>query len=178
MWIVRKAQDLLWLATSLARLKSALGKEEQAGMRVRIFVTREAGDAEMSSAHTPSSGASINSASSVARDPIDEKYTISDTIRPVDSTPSTSTSTLQALLQPTTNFEVTFLDGTRPSIADIVAEFAERAALNEKSVRVVSAGTVTMGSELRAEVAIRNRPGEVSKGRDGGMWEIEVVNRE
>jgi len=174
-WIIRKAQDLLWLAPDLARLKGALGKEEQGGTRVRIFVTREAGDAEMSATRTPSSGASIISSSSITRDLDDEKHNVSDTIRPVNST---STSTLQSLLQPTANFEITFLDGARPSIADIVAEFAERAALNEKSVRVVSAGTVTMGSELRAEVAIRNRPGEVSKGRDGGMWEIEVVNRE
>jgi len=175
-WIVREAQDLLWLAPELARLKDTLDKEDQAGTRVRIFVTREAGHSEFSRQETHSSGASIISSSSITRDPNDEKHNISATVR---STVDTSdTPSLQSLLHPSANFEITFLDGAHPSIADIVAEFAERAALNEKSVRVMGAGPVAMGTELRAEVAVRNRPGEVVRGREAGSWELEVVNRE
>jgi len=177
-WIVRKAQDLLWLGPELARLKDTLGKEEQVGTRVRIFVTREAGlpDDYNSATRPPSSGTSIISSASVHLNSVDEKHTASSTIHPASST--SDTPSLHSLLHPSANFEVTFLDGARPSIADIAAEFAERAALSEKSIKVMGAGPVAMGSELRAEIAGRNRPGQVARGREAGIWELEVVNRE
>ena len=55
-WIIRRTQDLLWLAPELAKLKNTLSKEQKAGTRIRIYVTREAGPPV---SPTASSGVSI-----------------------------------------------------------------------------------------------------------------------
>lgn len=164
-WIVRKSQDLLWLAPELAQIKSTLSKEQKAGTRVRIYVTREAGPPV---SPTASSGVSISS--STARD--NEKKEMIETIRPMSST-----SILEDLLAPGPHFEIIYLGGTRPSISAIVAEFEERASLSDRSVKVLSAGPKSMGTELRREVALKNKAGEVWGGREGAAWEMEWDNR-
>jgi len=163
-WIVRKSQDLLWLAPELAQMKMTLSKEQKAGTRMRIFVTREGGPP------LSSTGSSSVSISSSAQD--NEKKEMTETVRQVSST-----SVLEDLLAPSPYFEINYLDGERPSISAIIQEFDERAALSERSVKVLSAGPETMGTELRREVALKNKAAEVWDGRDAAVWELKWDNR-
>jgi NAD(P)H-flavin reductase len=170
-WIIRKSQDLLWLAPELTAIKSQLAKESQTSAHVHIFVTREASaltPTHSSSVSITSSSSHSHSADSASSDSENEKKEASTTTRPL-----VSANILADLLAPCPSFEITHLNNAHPALSEIVAAFAERAALVDESVSVLAAGPAAMGTDLRREVAGRNCAKEVWKGRKGQAWEME-----
>lgn len=136
-WIIRRARDLRWLSTELGQLKDLLPKYPS--LRMSIFITRE------------------SQASS------DESLTEKERVLIKSSSSSSSSSTqgepLDELMQQCCQrFRVLFLGDHRPSVAEVVHDFMERAGINGGNAEIVGSGPEGLGSDLRDAVAkIRTR---------------------
>lgn len=127
-WIVRRAQDILWLSTELEHLKAML--KDTPSLRIRIFITRESQADTATHEHVHDKSVShTSSGSSLER-------TASELVE-VDSP----------------RFNVTFLGDHHPSIAEVVGDFMERAKTNGGHVEIVGSGPEELGSDLRSAVA-------------------------
>ncbi|KAK3670897.1 hypothetical protein LTR78_009175 [Recurvomyces mirabilis] len=126
-WIVRRAQDLRWLGSELAELKSRMSEAQN--LRVRIFVTRESG--EVAELAPDGTGKELES----------------------EDDGSLSDKSLRTLLTPSTHFSIGFLDGRHPSMPEIVHDFVERASSVGGTIEILSSGPEEMGSDLRSAVA-------------------------
>lgn len=142
-WIVRHAADLQWLASEISDLRAQLSDNKSNALRIRIFVTREAG--------TSGSAVLDSTSSSESLSPI-AKHISSEKIKEAAHTFSQDNSPT-----PTSGFEITYLanaPATHPSITALVADFADRAEDSGlQSNLVIGAGPASIGSELRSAVA-------------------------
>ncbi|KJX93310.1 ferric-chelate reductase like protein [Zymoseptoria brevis] len=129
-WIVRKAEDLLWLSDELSQLKNLL--KEAVGLRISIYVSRDSErDAHKSEKR------------------LDVEKTDSS-----DSSLSASSDVLEELLAiRDSRFAVHFLKDHHPSVAEILADFQERAVDHGGSAEIIGSGPEALGSDLRAAVA-------------------------
>jgi NAD(P)H-flavin reductase len=139
-WVIRRAQDLLWLPTEMVDLKAML--KESPGLRISIFVTRE------SSAHlAPCCNKPLKTTVTSQ-----EKEAGSSVIS--SSSEISSQSMLQELLALNQErFNVNFLGNSHPSMKEIVKSFIERAATRGGDMQILGSGPEAMGSDLRAAVA-------------------------
>nr|OQO31085.1 hypothetical protein B0A51_01652 [Rachicladosporium sp. CCFEE 5018] len=150
-WVIRRAQDLLWLPNEVAELKTMLA--DDISLRIKIFVTRE------STAHlAPCCDIKPMSGRSRA---IDSEKTSSQSSS-LTASELSSGAVLQALLaidQP--RFSVDFMPDEHPSMQAVVEDFTERAATRGGDVQILGSGPESMGSDLRAAVAVIRTSEEV-----------------
>ncbi|KAI6873518.1 hypothetical protein D0864_08014 [Hortaea werneckii] len=125
-WVVRKAQDLLWLKEEMTTLKFALGEHQN--LRIKLFVTRE-------------------TQTSVVQ--ISEKAVEKGTAESFSSTGSE----LKDLLHEEERFSVAFLGDQHPSTADVFDDFVERARNVGGAMEVLGSGPESMSSDLRSEIS-------------------------
>ena len=127
-WIVRRSQDLLWIATDLSELVDMV--KEMPSLRISVFVTRESRAASIPREHGYKESASESSSESC------------------------SSRGLDNLLEKTSPaFSITFLSDHRPSIAEVVDDFMDRSASNGDNVEIVGSRPEELGSDLRSAVA-------------------------
>ncbi|CAD0012294.1 unnamed protein product [Aureobasidium pullulans] len=157
-WIVRKIQDLSWIAPELTELKSWMSSGKADGLRLRIFVTREHTPAESSTSST--SSISEKGKGCCSKRAKGEKNGIV----------VTSSNDLTALQN---NFSITYLGGSHPSIKDIVSDFSERTAICGGRSQVIGAGPMEIGTALRSAVAKENHAGKVWQGDESGIMALE-----
>lgn len=157
-WVVRKVQDLSWIAPELAELKSWMSSGKAIGLRIRIFVTRET--APLESPSSSSSSLSEKGKGCCSKRNKGEK-------NGVIVSSSGDLTTLQD------NFFITYLGGAHPSIKDIVNDFAERAAICGGRSQVIGAGPMEIGTALRSAVAKENHAGRVWQGDESGIMALE-----
>ncbi|EME89630.1 uncharacterized protein MYCFIDRAFT_57022 [Pseudocercospora fijiensis CIRAD86] len=137
-WIVRKAEDLLWLSSELSRLKTLLS--ERAGLKVSIYVSRDV-------QHKLKSPTKAR-----AESPLREKAGIETTVSSLSSRKSdVSLDELLAISHP--RFAVHWLKDHHPSCTEIVSDFRERSLMVGGGAEIVGSGPEAMGSDLRAAVA-------------------------
>ena len=127
-WIIRRAQDLLWVSTELTRLKETL--DNTPSLRIKIFITRDCQATATTKRHVREKD--VSEASS-------------------GSSPERNEAELLKISNP--RFSITFLRDHHPSIAEVVDEFMERSVNNGGSVEVVGSGPEELGSDLRSAVA-------------------------
>ncbi|TIA22219.1 hypothetical protein D6C80_01446 [Aureobasidium pullulans] len=157
-WIVRKIQDLSWIAPELTELKSWMSSGKADGLRLRIFVTREHAPPESSTSST--SSISEKGKGCCSKRAKGEKNGIV----------VTSSNDLTALQN---NFSITYLGGSHPSIKDIVSDFSERTAICGGRSQVIGAGPMEIGTALRSAVAKENHAGKVWQGDESGIMALE-----
>lgn len=154
-WIVRKIQDLNWIAPELTELKSWMSNGKANGLRIHIFVTRES--APELPQRTSTSSFSEKGKSCCSKRGGRQEVVVSS----ADLTAA----------QP--GFEITYLGGSHPSIDEIVAAFADRATICGGRNQVIGAGPTQIGTVLRAAVAKRNHGSRVWEGDDSGIMALE-----
>jgi predicted ferric reductase len=136
-WVVRRAQDLLWLDQELGELKTLL--RSNAGLHISIFVTREHQESL-----DPGNAVTIN--------------TITTTHDPEKTGTSSSSSlsnykSLQGLLSKDhERFSIEYL-GKHPSMSNTVDIFMARAGKRGGYIQVIGSGPDSMASDLRSAVA-------------------------
>jgi ferredoxin-NADP reductase len=157
-WVVRKIQDLAWITPELTELKSWMSSGKAGGLRMRIFVTRETAPLETTTSSTSS---------------ISEKGKGCCSKRAKGEKTGVVVSSSDDLAAPQNNFCITYLGGAHPSIKDIVAEFAERAAICGGRSQVIGAGPMEIGTALRSAVAKENHAGRVWQGDESGIMALE-----
>nr|POF11551.1 ferric/cupric reductase transmembrane component 1 [Quercus suber] len=143
-WVIRRAQDLLWLSKDVEKLQELTGM--YANFTVRIFVTREHGNESMASTR-PSSPTNSCSSTEGEMNHSAEKQTLQTRARAGGMLDSLVAGTGHGL------FHVTFLGNRHPSISEVVQDFAERMAAVGGDCEVVGSGPSSMGSDLRAAVS-------------------------
>lgn len=133
-WVVRKSEDLLWLSKELAQLKRLL--DQAAGLRIRIFVSRESASSENEKGKLPLIGEKEMESSGSSQASGDED------------------DALQSLLSSReSRFSVSFLRDHHPSVEEILEDFQERVGNVGGAAEIVGSGPEAMGSDLRAAVA-------------------------
>jgi hypothetical protein len=157
-WVVRKIQDLVWITPELTELKSWMASGKADGLRLRVFVTRETAPLETTTSSTSS---------------ISEKGKGCCSKRAKGEKNGVVISSSDDLTTPQNNFSITYLGGAHPSIKDIVAEFAERAAICGGRSQVIGAGPMEIGTTLRSAVAEENHAGRVWQGDESGIMALE-----
>lgn len=141
-WVVRKAEDLMWLSSELGQMKKLLS--EKLGLSISIYVTRDV-------KHT------IKGKEKLSSDESNEKTKESGIETSVSSLSGRSTLSLDELLSSTdSRFRVHWLKDHHPSVAELVLDFVERAKDIGGGLEVVGSGPEAMGSDLRAAVARAN----------------------
>lgn len=139
-WVIRYAQDLLWLKEEFDALKGSL--KSNPGLRISIMVTREF-NAHLSGRDEPVQ------THIVANDP--EKNGVHS------STPSSMLSdpkALEELMSITSDrFSIQFMGSQHPSMQEVLSSFLERAGKRGGYVQVLGSGPEPMGSDLRKAVA-------------------------
>jgi len=144
-WIIRRAQDLEWMAPELATLKRHIATSN-GKLSIRIFITRE-----MSSKTTKE----------VLSDADDEIKGVTATVRT-----SIAGSNISSLADSEPGYEVVWLGDRHPDLSEVVSEFVEQAPEIGGSVSVVGSGPGGMGTSLRRAVAAVNDGGRVWKGEE------------
>lgn len=136
-WVVRHAEDLLWLDQELGHLKSLL--HTNPGLYISIFVTRE-----QRQDLDPSSAAPI-AATTITNDP--EKTATSSS-----SSLSNYKSLQGLLLKDHDRFSIEYV-GQRPSMSAIIDTFMERANKRGGYIQVFGSGPDSMDSDVRKAVS-------------------------
>jgi ferric-chelate reductase len=136
-WVVRHAEDLLWLEQELGHLKSLL--HTNPGLYISIFVTRE-----QKEDLDPSRVGTINT-TVITNDP--EKTAMSST-----SSLSTYKSLQGLLLKDHERFTIEYV-GQHPSMSTIVDTFMERANKRGGYIQVFGSGPDLMDSDVRKAVS-------------------------
>ncbi|KAK3650576.1 hypothetical protein LTR56_006281 [Elasticomyces elasticus] len=127
--VVKRGRDLLWVREELMTLREC--SERCKNLRIKIFVTRENGKASSSSPGNASEKMLEHATSSSSLD-----------------------SEADELLGSTGIYNVSFLGGRHPSIAEVVGDFVERAGIVGGSLEIVGSGPEGMGSDMRSAVAL------------------------
>lgn len=136
-WVVRHAQDLLWLDQELGHLKSLL--RTNAGLYISIYVTREQKEGFESS--------------SVAK--INKTVITNDPEKTATSRPSSlfNYKSLQVLLlKDHERFSIEYV-GQHPSMSTIVDTFMGRANKRGGYIQVIGSGPESMDSDVRKAVS-------------------------
>jgi NAD(P)H-flavin reductase len=127
-WIIRRSEDLLWLATELGQLKAML--KNAPSLRIKIFITRE----------------------SQSNAPVKESKRDKD-VSEASSGSSQERREDELLEINSPRFSIEFLGDHHPSVAEVVDDFMERSANKSGSVEIVGSGPEELGSDLRSAVA-------------------------
>ncbi|USW48599.1 Putative ferric reductase, NAD binding domain, ferric reductase transmembrane component-like protein [Septoria linicola] len=142
-WVVRKAEDLLWLSSELNDMKKLLA--EALGLRISIFVSRDVKHAVgKGKEKSPERGDGSGSGSEKEKN---------DGIKTSVSSLSGRSSIISLddlLASSGPRFQVHWLKDHHPSIAELVLDFTERAKDFGGGLEVVGSGPEAMGSDLRA----------------------------
>jgi ferric-chelate reductase len=143
-WVIRRAQDLLWLNKEFVELKSMLAKNH--GLRISIFVTRE---------DTPHIPICCNRPEKQPKENADPEKGPSTNISSTSSESEMSArATLQELLAiDQERFHVELLGSHHPTMPTVVTSFMERANKRGGYIQVVGSGPESMGSDLRAAIS-------------------------
>jgi hypothetical protein len=136
-WVVRHAEDLLWLEQELGHLKSLL--HTNPGLYISIFVTRE-----QKEDLDPSRAGTINT-TVITNDP--EKTATSSS-----SSLSNYKSLQGLLLKDHERFTIEYV-GQHPSMSTIVDTFMERANKRGGYIQVFGSGPDSMDSDVRKAVS-------------------------
>lgn len=139
-WVVRKAEDLLWLSTELKTLKTLLS--EALGLRIMIYVSRDVKHA----VHTEKQKG--KTAVSNAEKSSDVQTSVSSI-----SSRRSEVSLDDLLAASDAKFQVHWLKDHHPSVAEMVLDFRERSMDIGGAAEIVGSGPEAMGSDLRAAVA-------------------------
>ena len=153
-WVVRRAQDLSWIAPEIKDLKTLISSGKAASLRLRIFVTRE--NAPSTTSSTAPSIKEEGRQCCKASD--DEKGAL------VSQTD---------LFAEQEGFSITYLGGARPSIEEAVNEFKERASICGGRSQVIGAGPAEIGTLLRQAVAKQNDGNRVWSGDESGIMALD-----
>lgn len=155
-WVVRKSQDVMWLAKELDEVKGLL--EEFLGLRVKVFVSREEGSETLRRSKEKEKEVESPESSSKPSSHHDseKKKKTEETDGKVNATVSSirseiSLDDLLSFNHP--RFQIHFLKDHHPSIEHIVGDFRERTMDVGGVVEVVGSGPEAMGSDLRGAVA-------------------------
>ena len=143
-WVIRRAQDLLWLNKEFVELKSMLAKNP--GLRINIFVTRE---------DTPHIPICCNRPGKQPQQNADPEKGPSTNISSTSSESELSQrATLQELLAiDQERFHVELLGSHHPTMPTVVTSFMERANKRGGYIQIVGSGPESMGSDLRAAIS-------------------------
>ncbi|KAK5137060.1 hypothetical protein LTR08_001069 [Meristemomyces frigidus] len=135
-WVVRRAQDLLWLSSELESLRTAM--KEASNVRVKIFVSQES---------------ETSQATDVEKDSEKGNFT-----RETSSASSGDVTLASFRSQDSDGFSVAFLGNRHPAMTEIVNDFVERSQIVGGAMEIVGSGPEAMGSDLRTAVArVRDR---------------------
>jgi predicted ferric reductase len=170
-WIIRHIDNLAWIAPEIETLKSRLstsststtgnsndlkfGADSTAQtskrFRIRIFVTR-----------APETRTHVHPlATSTAEKDLEISSASSTTSNSMQS------QEIQHLIAPHPDFNITYLDHSRPSVDAMVASFMDETVEHGRT-QVIGSGPAALGKDLRAAVARRNVVGGVWKGDEKG----------
>ena len=139
-WVVRKAEDVLWLSSELSQMKRMLN--EALGLRISIFVSRDVRHAVSGSKEKQP----------VREESVKEKGDgIKTSVSSLSGRSDVSLDDLLASNDP--RFQVHWLKDHHPSVAELVLDFVERAKDVGGGMEIVGSGPEAMGSDLRAAVA-------------------------
>jgi predicted ferric reductase len=143
-WVIRRAQDLLWLNAEFVELKQMLATNP--GLRINIFVTRE---------DTPHIPFCCNKPVKQPQENIDpEKGPNTNISSTSSSTEISNRATLQELLAiDQERFHVELLGSHHPTMPMVVESFMERASMRGGFIQVVGSGPESMGSDLRTAIS-------------------------
>lgn len=140
-WIIRRAQDLEWMASELATLKRYIANAGSK-LSIRIFITRE-----------PCSKPTKEEGSD-------------DEIKGVTVRTSIAGSNISSLVDAEPGYEVVWLGDHHPDLSQVVNDFVESAPEIGGSVSVVGSGPGSMGTSLRRAVAAVNDGSRVWRGEE------------
>jgi ferric-chelate reductase len=144
-WVIRRAQDLLWLNSEFVELKSMLAKNP--GLRINIFVTREDTPHIPICCNRPGKQPQQENA-----DP--EKGPSANISSTSSETEMSNRATLQELLAiDQERFNVELLGSHHPTMPTVVTSFMERANKRGGYIQIVGSGPESMGSDLRAAIS-------------------------
>jgi predicted ferric reductase len=147
-WVIRRAQDLLWLNAEFVELKQMLAKNP--GLRINIFVTRE------DTPHIPFCCNRPGKQPQQQQNADPEKGPNAN-ISPTSSSSESDVSnraTLQELLAiDQERFHVELLGSHHPTMPTVVTSFMERASKRGGFIQVVGSGPESMGSDLRTAIS-------------------------
>ncbi|KAE8854132.1 hypothetical protein HRS9122_01124 [Pyrenophora teres f. teres] len=180
-WTVRHLENLAWIATELAYLKSQLDqrwanevgnhdtdKLEKAPIvssatekrfRIRIFITRPDTTQQQTSQELRyGKGEDYGDTGSLSQTPSGDS--MSSAVR------------LEELCRRCPNFSITWLNNARPDVASLVDTFMNETVESGRT-QVIGSGPPQLGTQLRAAVAAKNVPGNVWRGDEGS--DVECV---
>lgn len=158
-WMVRRANDLAWIEPELLELKQRMRAGFCERLKIRIFVTRDAGE-DFSEAPKQLLAAAGGEKGFPALP---------------DSTAVNPESSLEEVLRPHAGFEVQWLKDHHPSLQvkednDMLDKFMQRTTAGK--ILVVASGPAGLGRDLRTAVAARNDAGKVLAGDESGDVEL------
>jgi hypothetical protein len=143
-WVIRRAQDLLWLNKEFVELKEMLATNP--GLRISIFVTRE------DTPHIPFCCNRPSKQPQSKQDP--EKGPSTFVADSSSSSELSNRATLQELLAiDQDRFSVELLGSHHPTMPTVVTSFMERANKRGGYIQVVGSGPDSMGSDLRTAIS-------------------------
>lgn len=141
-WVIRRAQDLLWLNKEFVEFKEML--EKNPGLRISIFVTREDQPHIPFCCNRPSK--------QFVKDSDPEKGPTTQISS--RSSETSNRATLQELLAiDQDRFSVQLLGSHHPTMPAVVTSFMERANKRGGYIQVLGSGPDAMGSDLREAIA-------------------------
>lgn len=158
-WIIRRAEDLLWLKEEMVLLREMLTKT--ACLRVKVFVTREARLEGLAPGSSGSSSSETGSQSDGSSGVVDfEKLGVGARAREVGERGLSRQGVLDLFFGNAAAdkkgdgcFKVEFLAGAHPDLGQVVEGFMERVGERGGCVEVVGSGPEALGSRLREAVA-------------------------
>jgi ferric-chelate reductase len=157
-WMVRKTENILWIAEELAGLRAEL-QQSVVDLQVKIYVTRD--DVKLSSS------ASLASQSS------GEKKEPTENITTAETSSFTSSLALNNLIAEQNGFSVEWLSDHHPNLkrsdgSCILEDWLKRGAVNGSRSQVFASGPAGLGTDLRVAVAAKNDASKVFKGDGSG----------
>lgn len=153
-WIVRKTENVAWIAPELTNLRSELAGDVD--LHIKIFVTRDSG--------YHSSASSIASKSSGEKNEVVKEATTAER-----SVSSSSSSPVRDLISETDGFTIEWLSDHHPNLRTtdgscILEHWLERGSVNGGRFQVFASGPAGLGTDLRQAVAAKNSASKVWKG--------------
>ena len=165
-WTVRHASNLEWIADELTLLRARVARCAAAGSnidaRIKIYITREASNADFSTAKP----ASVED-SPIVETPASERDDIEFVTEKKDATISVTRSLTESMSQ---HYTVTQLGDHHPNLiahSRILDDWSSTASAFGGDMRALASGPVGMGRDLRDGVAALNEPKLAWRGRGG-----------
>jgi ferric-chelate reductase len=153
-WMVRKTENVLWIAEELAELQ-AEATRGVVDLQIKIYVTRD--DLKRSSAPSMASRSS------------DEKKEPTENIAATERSVSVSSSALNDLISERSGFSIEWLSDHHPNMKKsdgscLLEEWLARGSTNGGRYQVFASGPPGLGTDLRVAIAAKNDAGRVWKG--------------